>query len=144
MANELLIASDHAGYDLKEALKKFMLEQGLKVSDLGCDSPESVNYPSYAHQVAEKVQKEHSRGILICGSGIGMSITANRHPGVRAALCMSVELAKLSREHNDSNILVLGARFVDIKLAEEILDIWLKTPFAAGRHQTRLEQIDKY
>lgn len=142
MSNELVIASDHAGYDLKEALKKYITEKGLSLRDLGCDSNESVNYPNYAHQVAKEVLATHSRAILICGSGIGMSIAANRHKGIRAALCTSVELAKLSREHNDSNILVLGARFLDITLAQEILDIWLKTEFQGGRHQDRIDLID--
>ena len=142
MSNEIVIASDHAGYDLKETIKKYLLKNNLQVKDLGCASLESVNYPDYAHRVAKEVLSNHSRGILICGSGIGMSITANRHQGIRAALCSSVEVAKLSREHNDSNILVMGARFVDAKLAQAMVDTWLKTEFEGGRHQMRVKAID--
>lgn len=142
MSNEIVIASDHAGYDLKETIKKYLLKNNLQVKDLGCASLESVNYPDYAHRVAKEVLSNHSRGILICGSGIGMSITANRHQGIRAALCSSVEVAKLSREHNDSNILVMGARFVNTELAQAMVDTWLKTEFEGGRHQIRVQSID--
>lgn len=143
MSNEIIIASDHAGYDLKEHIKEYLSEHNIKLKDLGCNSLDSVNYPGYAHQVAKEVLANHSRGILICGSGIGMSIAANRHPGIRAALCNSVECGKLSRQHNDSNILVLGARFISNELAIEILETWLKTQFEGGRHQSRVELIDE-
>lgn len=142
MPEEIIIASDHAGYDLKGFVKNYLVEHGFKVKDLGCNSHDSVNYPDYAHQMARAVLANHSRGILICGSGIGMSIAANRHKGIRAALCTSVEYAKLSRQHNDANVLVMGARFTNEKLAQEILDTWLKTQFEGGRHQTRVELID--
>ena len=142
MPEEIVIASDHAGYDLKEIIKKYLIENNFKIKDLGCNSHDSVNYPDYAHQVARELLANHSRGILICGSGIGMSITANRHKGIRAALCTSIEYAKLSRQHNDANVLVMGARFTDPKLAREILGVWLKTAFEGGRHQQRVDLIE--
>lgn len=142
MASEIVIASDHAAFEQKEFLKKTLETKGFRVKDLGCYSSESVNYPDYAHQLAKYVLENKCRGVLICGSGIGMSIAANRHKGIRAALCHSVEYAKLSREHNDANVLVLGARFATNDLIQEITDAWLKTEFAGGRHQTRVDLIE--
>ncbi len=143
MQEGIVIASDHAGYDLKEIVEKYLIQKGFKVNDLGCDSLDSVNYPDYAHKLAEQVLTDHCRGVLVCGSGIGMSIAANRHKGIRAALCTSVDYAKLSRQHNDANVLVLGARFTDEELANQIIDAWLETKFEGGRHQSRVDGIEK-
>ncbi len=143
MSEEIIIASDHAGYELKEHIKNYLQNNKYEVKDLGCNSLDSVNYPDYAHQVAKEVLATKARGILVCGSGIGMSMAANRHEGIRAALCTSVEYAKLSREHNDSNILVMGARFIDKELAESIVNTWLNTEFAGGRHQLRVDLIEE-
>jgi RpiB/LacA/LacB family sugar-phosphate isomerase len=140
----LAIGSDHAGYELKEQLKKYLAGRGFRVDDMGPYSPEPVDYPDFGSQVAALVcSGKAGRGILICGSGIGMSITANRFPGVRAALCLNPELARLSREHNDSNILVLAARFTEPAVAEEITRVWLDTAFSGDeRHARRLAKID--
>jgi len=138
----ILIASDHAGYEMKEALKLCLAERGLAVVDLGPDSQESVDYPDYAAKVASAVSRgEASRGILICATGLGMSIVANRFPGVRAALCYHPSAARLSREHNDSNIVVLGGRMLGKDLAWEIVEVWLSTPFVGGRHERRLRKV---
>lgn len=139
---KIAIASDHAAFKLKEFLKKYLQEKGSSVVDLGCDSEDSTDYPIYAHKLAQYVVAENAKGILLCGSGIGMSIVANRYKGVRAALCTNAEFAKLSREHNNSNVLVLAARFTDENTAKEILETWLNTEFEGGRHQKRVEQID--
>lgn len=140
----LVIGSDHAGRELKEKLKRYLAGRGYQVDDVGPYSPEPVDYPDFGSQVALLVSSgKAGRGILICGSGIGMSITANRYPGVRAALCLIPELARLSREHNDSNILVLAARFTEAALAEEITGVWLDTAFSGDeRHARRLAKID--
>ncbi len=140
----LAIGSDHAGCELKEKLKKYLAGRGYQVEDVGPFSPEPVDYPAFGSQVALLVcSGKVSRGILICGSGIGMSITANRYPGIRAALCLNPELARLSREHNDSNILVLAARFTETQVAEEITGVWLDTAFSGDeRHARRLALID--
>lgn len=138
----LIIASDHAGFGLKSTLSLYLKSKEFDLVDLGCNSSEeSVDYPDYAHRLALKVLETGSPGILICGTGIGMSIAANRHSGVRAALCHSEEYAKLSREHNDSNILCLGARFLTEPEALGITDIWLSTDFLAGRHSIRVEKL---
>lgn len=140
--NKILIASDHAGYALKEKLKLYLNKKGFKVKDLGTDSQESCDYPLFAANLAAAVaKKKFKRGILICKTGIGNSIVANRFPGVRASLCYNVEAAKLTREHNDSNVLVLGSAWADEFLAKKILDVWLNTKFAGGRHRRRLNQI---
>ena len=141
----VLIASDHAGYQLKEFLKHHFSFQKIhyKVKDLGTYSSESVDYPDYAHLLSRLISNgEQERAILLCGSGIGMSIVANRYPNVRAALCWNYEIARLSREHNDSNILVLPARFLDLSQAYSIVLVWLETKFAGGRHQKRIDKID--
>ncbi len=138
----ILLASDHAGFALKEVLKLYLGEKGVKIKDLGAYSIESCDYPVYAYALAKDISKKrYSRGILICKTGIGNSIVANRLPGVRAALCYNVEAAKLTREHNDSNVLVLGSGFVNKKKAIEILDAWLTTEFMGGRHKRRLNLI---
>tara|TARA_B100000686_G_scaffold351671_1_gene451095 strand:+ start:69 stop:530 length:462 start_codon:yes stop_codon:yes gene_type:complete len=142
--NKIAIASDHAGYELKQNIVTFL--QGLDVTteDLGPHNSVSVDYPDYGVKVAKILMKKHiDRGIIICGTGIGMSIVVNRFPGVRGTLCGDIYTAKLSREHNDSNILILGGRVVGVGLAIEIVETWMKTPFEGGRHQHRLDKIDK-
>jgi len=132
------IASDHAGIRLKRALVEAIRALGFVPEDLGTESEESVDYPDYGRRVAERVSRGACRrGVLICGSGIGISIVANKFPGVRAALCRTVEGARLSREHNDANVLVLGERMTPAGEAIEILRNWLETPFAGGRHERR-------
>lgn len=140
---KISVGSDHRGYWLKEKLKEILLENGHIVDDVGCEKTESCDYPEFAQKVAGKVADNTSdRGILICGSGIGMSIAANRFLNVRAALCYNEEAAQLSRAHNDSNVLVLGANFVSPEKAGKILQAWLDTVFEQGRHQKRLNLID--
>jgi ribose 5-phosphate isomerase B len=139
---KIVIGSDHGGFELKEDLKNRLAEQKVEVLDLGTHSESSVDYPDIGSAVAERVSSgEFARGILICGTGIGMSIVANRFPGVRAALCHDLFTARLSREHNDSNLLVLGGRTTGKGLAQEILAVWLDTGFQGGRHERRLEKI---
>ncbi len=137
------IACDHGGFELKEELKTYLRSIGHEPVDLGTFSKDSVDYPDYAIQVAEKVSKgDLEKGILICGTGIGMSIVANKIRGVRAALANDLYSARFCREHVDANILVLGGRIVGKELAKEIVKIWIETPFAGGRHQRRLEKIE--
>jgi ribose 5-phosphate isomerase B len=141
-AEQLMIGADHAGYALKEALKPFLAQMGIAVTDAGTHSDQSVDYPDYGARVGEAVSRGvFTRGILICGSGVGMSIVANRFPGVRAALCRDEETARLSRMHNDANILVLASRMTDQETACAIVRTWLTTPFEGGRHQRRLDKI---
>ncbi|RLE63589.1 MAG: ribose 5-phosphate isomerase B [Thermoprotei archaeon] len=138
------IASDHAGYKLKEYLKKILEKEGHQIVDLGTYNLESVDYPDYAAKLAELVSKGLvKRGILICGTGIGMSIVANKFPGIRAAVCWSEETAALSRRHNDANILCLGGRILKNEEAAKILRVWLNTEFEEGRHLRRIEKIKK-
>ena len=139
---KILIASDHGGFILKEKLKVFLLKNRLAVKDLGPFNAERCDYPEFASSLASSISKgKFKRGILICKSGIGNSIVANRFPGVRAALCFNVLSTKLSREHNDSNVLVLGSLFVKSDLAKSMIKVWLKTRFVGGRHKRRLNQI---
>lgn len=136
------LAADHGGYHLKEAIKGWLFELGIAAEDFGTHTPESVDYPDYARVVAEKVAAgEFDRGILVCGTGIGMSIAANKVPGVRAALCHDVFSARATREHNDSNILTLGERVIGQGLARAIVEAWLGAEFAGGRHAARVEKI---
>jgi len=138
----ILIGSDHAGFDLKENIKAYLKAKGLTPKDLGTYSRERCDYPVFAYELAKAIScADYSRGILICKSGIGNSIVANRFPGVRAALCHNVTLARLAREHNDSNILVLGSAFVNKLLTKRIIGVWLNTKFQGGRHKRRLNQI---
>lgn len=138
----ILIGSDHAGFAMKSVLKRF-LEKHVQVIDVGCESSESCDYPKYAQDLCRRITNgEASRGILICGTGLGMSITANRHSGIRAALCTTEFHARMSRLHNNSNVLVLGGRVIGEELALSILKVWLETDFEGGRHQTRLNLID--
>lgn len=139
----LLIASDHAGWALKERLKALLERRGLPYVDLGPADEGSVDYPDYAHKVAHAIRRgEADRGVLVCGSGQGMAITANRHRGIRAALATDEETARLAREHNDANVLALGGRVVPADRAERILEAWLDTPFSGGRHARRVAKID--
>jgi len=139
----IAIACDHGGLPLKETVRKVLSESGCETVDLGTDSGLSVDYPDFAFKaVAELIQGRCDRIVLICGTGIGMSICANRIPGVRATLCHSEFDARMSRQHNDSNCLVLGSRTTGAAVAEDIVAIWLTTAFEGGRHQTRLEKIE--
>jgi ribose 5-phosphate isomerase B len=143
MPDPVLLGSDHAGFALKEKLKETLDRLGVPWEDAGTTSQDSVDYPDYAHKVAEAVASgRFSRGILVCGTGIGVSITANRHAGVRAALACDEESARLSREHNDANVLALGGRTTDPALAARILETWLNTPFTGGRHGRRVAKIE--
>ena len=140
---KIIIGSDHAGHALKEALKPRLTEMGFAVTDAGTDSDRAVDYPDPGGKAAGAVSAGlFPQGILICGSGVGMSIVANRFPGVRAALCLDEETARLSRMHNDANILVLSGRKTDSETALRIVRVWLTTPFEGGRHQRRLDKID--
>ena len=135
---KIIIGSDHAGFDLKETLKGALRD----MTDIGTDSADSVDYPDFGARVARAVSSgEYERGILICGSGVGMSIVANKVPGIRAALCTDIETARLSRMHNDANVLVLAGRRTDPKEAVAIVTVWLDTPFEGGRHARRLDKI---
>jgi len=136
------IAADHGGYELKEQLKGYLRDWGYTVLDLGTDSTAAVDYPDFAEAVANALARgEAWRGIVIDSAGIGSSIAANKVPGVRAALCYDKATARNSREHNDANVLSLGARMVSPEVAREILAVWLETPFAGGRHQRRVDKI---
>lgn len=138
----IAIGSDHGGVELKEFCAEILRSKGIQVEDLGTKGSESVDYPDFGRMVALKVAKgEAERGILICTNGIGMSILANKFPGIRAALVHDLKGAQMSREHNNSNVLVLGGGVTEKSLAEQILEIWLQTPFAGGRHQRRLDKI---
>ena len=137
----IIIGSDHGGFKLKSEIVKHLQELGYEVSDLGCYNTESCDYPVIAKAVAEKVLEENSRGILVCGTGIGVSITANRFNGIRASHCTDTFTARMTRMHNDSNILCLGERITGVGLALDIVDIWLKTEFEGGRHQKRIDMI---
>jgi ribose 5-phosphate isomerase B len=144
MAERIPIASDHAGFEMKEKLADMMRKLGYDVEDMGTHSPASTDYPDYAHPLAEKVERgEVKRGVLLCGTGLGMAYAANRHHGVRAAVVWNTEIAKLAREHNDANVLVLPARFVSEEDGEAILKTWLDTPFEGGRHQRRVDKIEE-
>lgn len=138
----LAIGSDHAGYDLKLKVIKYLEAKGILYKDYGTYSTKSVDYPDYANMVAEAIGKgEHSMGILICGSGVGVSITANRHKHIRCGLCWEPEIARLSRKHNNANVLALGGRFIGEELAGKIIDAFLETEFEGGRHATRVEKM---
>ena len=141
---KIAIASDHGGRELKEKIIVLLKEEGLEVVDYGVDNPESVDYPDYGIKVANAVSKGIAeRGILSCGTGIGMSIVANKFPDVRAALCYDMFTARMSRLHNDANILVLGGRVLDKEVALMMVDVWLRTGFEGGRHQRRLDKISE-
>ncbi len=137
----ILIGSDHGGYNLKNEIIKHLEANGYDVKDFGCFSTESCDYPVIAKEVARAVLETGNKGILVCGTGIGMSITANRFDGIRASHCTDTFTARMTRMHNDSNILCLGERITGAGLALDIVDIWLKTEFEAGRHLKRINMI---
>lgn len=138
----IAIGCDHAGFELKEALSIFLIEKGIKVIDEGCFSNASMDYPDSAHPVANRVeQKQADLGILICGSANGVAMTANKHQGIRAALCWKNEIALLARQHNDANIICLPARYITEAEAKEMVETFLNTPFEGGRHQARVAKI---
>lgn len=139
----IAIGSDHAGYDLKLKVINYLKEKGIEFVDYGTNSSNSVDYTDYAHQVAKVIEKnEHACGILICGSGIGVSITANRYRHIRCALCWEPEIAKLARMHNNANVLALAGRFTDEKTAKSIVDAFIETEFEGGRHRLRIDKIN--
>jgi ribose 5-phosphate isomerase B len=141
---KVIVGCDHAGFALKTQVKSLLENMGHTVEDAGCQSEDSVDYPVYGKAVATRVAKgEFAKGILICGSGLGMSMIANRFPGVRAALCNDLYSAVLSRRHNDANLLVMGGRLIGSDLAEEIVRTWLTTEFDGGRHERRIAQLDE-
>jgi ribose 5-phosphate isomerase B len=138
----IAIASDHAGYDLKTLLSRELAEMGYQVLDLGTDGPQSVDYPDFGAALAKVVQSgEVECGVLVCGTGIGMAMAANRHPGVRAAVCWDETSARLTREHNDANVLALGARLLGAEVAKDCLRAFLRTDFAGGRHAGRVAKL---
>lgn len=142
---EIAIGSDHGGFELKEFLKNELGKKGYSLVDYGCYSTESVDYPDIAHPLAEAVSNnKFEKGIIICGSGNGIMMAANKHKNVRAALCWDIEQTKLSRLHNDANILSLPGRFIDFKLALKMVEVFLNTEFEGGRHQVRVEKISKF
>ena len=141
---KIAIASDHGGFELKENIITFLLKKGWEVVNFGAPSTDSVDYPDYGIKLAQAIiDKKFVRGILICGTGVGMSIVVNRFPGIRGTLCSDVYTAKMCREHNDSNVLIMGGRVIEVGLAIEILNIWLNTKFEGGRHQRRLDKINE-
>ena len=144
MPEHIPIGSDHAGFEMKQHLSRVLERLGYEVEDLGTHSPDSTDYADYAHPVAREVSSgEARRGILLCGTGLGMSYAANRWPHVRAAVAWTPEVAQLAREHNDANILVLPARQISDEEGERILEAWLNTPFEGGRHERRIAKIER-
>jgi ribose 5-phosphate isomerase B len=144
MSERIPVGADHAGFALKERLVQELRRLGYEPLDLGAHSTESTDYPDFAHPVAEQVEHgQAKRGVLLCGTGLGMAYAANRHHGVRAAVAWSPEIARLARQHNDANVLVLPARFVTEGEGVEILRAWLDTPFEGGRHARRIQKIEE-
>ncbi|BCW92631.1 MAG: ribose 5-phosphate isomerase B [Thermoanaerobaculum sp.] len=140
---KIFIASDHAGFALKRAILEHLRAAGREVEDLGTHSEESVDYPDYAHTLAARVAREaEARGILICATGIGMSMAANRHPGVRAALCHDAYTAEMARRHNNANVLCMGGKVTGEAVAKQMVDIFLATPFDGGRHARRVAKLE--
>lgn len=139
--NKIVIGSDHGGFQYKEIIKNYLTEAGYEVIDMGTDSSESVDYPDFAKKVSETVVQENILGILICGTGIGVSIAANKMKGIRAALCHDTFSAKMARRHNDSNVLALGQRVIGEGLLLEIVETWLNEEFEHGRHEKRVDKI---
>lgn len=139
---KVAMCSDHAGYELKSIIEGYLESQGIQYVDFGTNSTDSCDYPDFAHPCAEAVESDACYpGIAMCGSGNGIQMTLNKHQGIRAALCWTVELARLARQHNDANVLVLPARFIEPVLALQIVDAFLETPFEGGRHVRRVEKI---
>lgn len=142
---KIVIGSDHGGFELKEEIKLYLIGNRIEVEDVGIYSKETVDYPDIARKAIEIFRnRSFDFGILLCGTGQGMAITANKHRGIRAALCTNSYLAKMARLHNNANFLCLGGRVIGIELAKEIVDTFLKTEFEGGRHKLRLEKIEKY
>ena len=140
---KIVVGSDHAAYELKEAIKEKLTAEGHEVIDVGCDSTESVDYPKYGHAVGRTVASgDAERGIAVCGSGIGISIACNKVPGIRAALCTSVEMAEMCRRHNNANVVCMGARMISQDLAFDIIDKWMTTDFEGGKHLRRINEIE--
>jgi ribose 5-phosphate isomerase B len=138
----IALASDHAGFEYKENIKKLLDEAGLSYKDFGTFSKDSTDYPDWAHKASEAIQSgQFDRGILVCGTGIGMSIVANKHKGIRAAVCESVTAARLARQHNDANVLTIGERITGWESAADIIRAFLATQFEAGRHTRRIDKI---
>jgi ribose 5-phosphate isomerase B len=143
MSKKIAIGADHAGFELKEKLVSYLKSKGIQVLDKGTFSEERADYPDYGHAVAKSVVgHEAEMGILMCGSGNGISMSANKHEGIRAALCWNEEIARLARQHNDANILVLPARFITVAEAQKCVDSFLSEKFEGGRHQSRVDKID--
>ena len=139
---KIAMGADHAGFELKDKLKQRLLARGIQVEDEGTNGPGSVDYPDFARKVGEEVaERRADQGILVCGTGIGMAMAANKVAGIRAANCDTEFEAQMAREHNDANVLALGARVLSEEQAAKIVDVWLKTQFAGGRHQTRVDKI---
>jgi ribose 5-phosphate isomerase B len=138
---EVFIASDHAGFDAKQQLLLYLKKESIQVTDLGCYTTESVDYPIYGALVANHIKRDDQFGILICGSGVGISIAANRFSHIRAALCHTVEYAKLARQHNDANVLALGARMLSVEEMQKIAQVFLSTAFEGDRHSRRVKQL---
>ena len=142
MKNMISIGADHAGFKLKNLIIKHLNDKGIETKDFGCHSEESIDYPDYAHPVAESVGNDSNLlGVLICGSGNGISMTANKHQNIRSAICWNVEIAKLAREHNNANIITLPARFISEEEALKMIDVFFETDFEGGRHQRRVDKI---
>jgi ribose 5-phosphate isomerase B len=143
MSKKLIpIGADHAGFQLKEIVRQYLEEKGYEVRDFGCYSEESIDYPDFGHPVASMIEENPGMlGILICGSGNGINMTANKHQGIRSALCWKKEIAELARQHNDANILAMPARFISSEEAKEMVDTFLTTEFEGGRHQNRVNKI---
>ena len=141
-SKKVFLASDHAGFKLKEEIKKFLIKKRKKVFDLGTKNTDSVDYPDYAHLLSKKMKNSKNQfGILVCGSGTGMSMTANRHKNIRAALCYDLKSTRLSRLHNDANVMTIGSRLTKKNIALKCVNIFLKTNFDAGRHLKRIKKI---
>lgn len=144
MEKKLIIGSDHAGFELKEEIKKRLTREGLEVEDAGTHSAAQTDYPQYAKIVSKAIlAKKFNKGILVCGTGLGMCYTANRFKGIRAALCTTKELAEMASRHNNANVLCLGGRTTSPDLSMEIIKTWLSTPFEGGRHEKRINMIDE-
>jgi ribose 5-phosphate isomerase B len=142
ISEKVILASDHAGFKLKEEIKKFLIKKRKKVLDLGTKNTSSVDYPDYAHLLSKKMKKsENQFGILICGSGIGMSMVANKHKNIRAALCYDTKSTKLSRQHNNANVMTIGARLIKKNIALKCVSTFLETDFNRGRHLRRIKKI---
>ena len=138
----MLLASDHAGFKTKEYIKKYLIKKREKVLDLGTKNARSVDYPDYAHLLSKKIKTNKNQiGILVCGSGIGMSMAANKHKNIRAALCYNIKSTKLSRQHNNANVMVLGSRLIKKKVALKCVNVFMKTSFDGGRHKRRVKKI---